>query len=132
MYRLYSKYSSHNFSKQVSYLIVDEADEDLEMAEDPFLEAGIPELPRFPSEYQSQNVNNILREDSIKISICNPSEQPLGCNKFADAGIENSGIQTNKPIVNSNQKENSSQINDNLTESERGTKTLEFDSLGHM
>ena len=33
---------------QVSYLIVDEADGDLEMAEDPFLEAGISiptELP---------------------------------------------------------------------------------------
>ena len=34
--------------KQVSYLIVDEADEDLEMAEDLFIEAGIPELPKVP------------------------------------------------------------------------------------
>ena len=39
---------------QVSYLIVDEADTDMEMADDPFLECGIT-IPKLPYTTQGKN-----------------------------------------------------------------------------
>ena len=61
----------------MSYLIVDEADEDLEMAEDPFLEAGIPELPGYPIDVSIPVSDKISREDSVKIAISKVSEIPI-------------------------------------------------------
>ena len=55
------------FFDKVSYLIVDEADEELEMAEDPFLEAGIDIPPELP--YQ---VTDVLHKDD-KLGIVLPN-----------------------------------------------------------
>jgi len=73
---------------QVSYLIVDEADEDLEMAEDPFMEAGIPELPEYLNEVPSSIDNKIIREDSIKIAISKASELPIVIGKVSENKTE--------------------------------------------
>ena len=73
---------------QVSYLIVDEADEDLEMAEDPFMEAGIPELPEYLNEVPSSINNKIIREDSIKIAISKASELPIEIGKVSENKAE--------------------------------------------
>ena len=42
-------------------MIVDEADEDLEMADDPFMEAGIPELPGYKN-----HVNRVKQVKQFK------------------------------------------------------------------
>ena len=65
------------FQNKVSYLIVDEADEDLEMAEDPFIEAGIPELPSYPSPHANSIPTKPIGEDNISIAISKASEVPL-------------------------------------------------------
>ena len=66
------------FENKVSYLIVDEADEDLEMAEDPFLEE---ELPGVLSEEPGLNVvKNEIRgskRSNISHAASNASEIAL-------------------------------------------------------
>jgi len=76
------------FLNQVSYLIVDEADEDLEMAEDPFLEAGIPELPGYPITPTSQVSDRILKDDNISIAISKVSELPLEIGQISHNEID--------------------------------------------
>ena len=58
-------------------MIVDEADEDLEMAEDPFMEAGIPELPGYPLSHANSVPIKAIGEDNISIAISKASEVPL-------------------------------------------------------
>ena len=61
-------------------MIVDEADEQLEMAEDPFLEAGIPELPDTPDPCESiTDIKlDMTRPDSrISMPVSTASEIPL-------------------------------------------------------
>ena len=49
---------------QVSYLIVDQADNDLEMANDPFLEAGISIPDELPYQYEESNlINSVIKEE---------------------------------------------------------------------
>ena len=62
------------FSYQVSYLIVDEADEDLEMAEDPFTEAGISGLPGLPPGSVEKSSDTMKKEDTVSIVVSNTSE----------------------------------------------------------
>lgn len=64
---------------QVSYLIVDEADEDLEMADDPFMEAGIPELPGYKNHVNRVNSNPIKTtgDENISNAISKASEVSL-------------------------------------------------------
>lgn len=58
-------------------MIVDEADEDLEMAEDPFMEAGIPELPGYPSNHTNPVPIKTIGEENISITISKASEVPI-------------------------------------------------------
>ena len=60
-------------------MIVDEADEDLEMADDPFMEAGIPELPGYKNHVNRVNSIPIktTRDENISIAISKASEVPL-------------------------------------------------------
>ena len=67
---------------------MDEADEDLEMAEDPFLEAGIPELPGYPTALNIQPSDKILKEENISIAISKVSELPLEIGQISQTGKE--------------------------------------------
>lgn len=75
---------------QVSYLIVDLADNDLEMANDPFLEAGISipeELPYKPDETDHHRANSVKSIVSKKhsvslVSINKIKENMIGSNEM--------------------------------------------------
>ena len=71
-------------------MIVDQAEEDVEMSQDPFLEAGIsiPEsMPYQPKDVVKQNVEkakdskdsiqNVDKKEDIKISIAPPSDEKV-------------------------------------------------------
>ena len=75
-------------------MIVDEADEQLEMAEDPFLEAGIPELPDMPKRpEQVIDIKDIVRPDSrVSLAVSNASEIPLQICKTIEANFPEAEI----------------------------------------
>ena len=81
-------------------MIVDEADEDLEMAEDPFMEAGIPELPGYPSNHANPLPTKTTGEDNISIAISKASEVPLeiGQNSQNKMKERNSKLETNGDV----------------------------------
>ena len=58
------------------------------MAEDPFMEAGIPELPEYLNEVPPSINNKIIREDSIKIAISKASELPIVIGKISENKTE--------------------------------------------
>ena len=60
-------------------MIVDEADEDLEMADDPFMEAGIPELPGYKNHVNRVNSNPVKTagDENISNAISKASEVSL-------------------------------------------------------
>ena len=80
-------------------MIVDEADEDLEMAEDPFLEAGIPELPGYPTTPTSHISDRILKDDNIGIAISKVSELPLEIGQISINGIEEGLTKRNSGVL---------------------------------
>ena len=54
------------------------------MAEDPFMEAGIPELPECLNEVPPSINNKIIREDCIKIAISKAAELPIVIGKDSE------------------------------------------------
>ena len=71
------------FLNKVSYLIVDEADEDLEMAEDPFPEK---ELPAVLEEENVEILNkNELSKSKISIAVSNASEIAASISRYVSA-----------------------------------------------
>ena len=71
------------FRNKVSYLIVDEADEDLEMAEDPFPEK---ELPAVLEEENVEILNkNELSKSKISIAVSNASEIAASISRYVSA-----------------------------------------------
>ena len=109
-------------------MIVDEADEDLEMAEDPFLEAGIPELPEFPSLLS----NKILNPDNVSIAISNASDLPIEISKLSHIDTEESTTQGNDVGLSSYNKDHNSQINVHIIENDKAKTTLQFDNISNM
>ena len=66
---------------QVSYLIVDEAEEELDMAEDPFLEAGIAipkNLPAYVNKSSKANLSSGDSLDLVRADSTGPTESSRG------------------------------------------------------
>ena len=66
-YHTYNLYFFFWNKLQVSYLIVDQAEEDCEVVQDPFLEAGITIPSDLP--YQDKSVEKGDQKDSIELKI---------------------------------------------------------------
>ena len=70
--------------KKVSYLIVDESEEDMEMYEDPFLKYGLPKNLRIDGKRKAKdkngtehNRNNSIRRVSVKQYNINLQNAPV-------------------------------------------------------
>ena len=73
-------------------MIVDEAEEELEMADDPFLEAGLPQLPDTPQPAKHIIDMKHDRSDSVSLSLYNASEIAVQMSKLYRNKIEECGV----------------------------------------
>ena len=81
---------------QVSYLIVDQADNDLEMANDPFLEAGISIPDELPYQYEESNsVDSVIKEEHTVSVVCLDTSSkfdPESCNTDVEPPSKNGNL----------------------------------------
>ena len=96
------------FALQVSYLIVDEADEDIELVKGPF-EAN--ELPAcFDDETDSKLTKNELTQSKISIAVSTASEIPLELSKTKTSVKEDDGTKSKDTELTTHDEEDSHQV----------------------
>ena len=69
------------------------------MAEDPFLEAGIPELPGYPIPSTRPVSDRILKDDNISIAISKVTELPMEIGQISNNKTEEDFTKHNSGIL---------------------------------